>query len=225
MRVPDEIFKAYDIRGIVDETLTEDLVCRIGQALGSWVLAQSGRSVVIGRDGRLSGARLSAALTAGLRSTGCHVVDVRQVPTPALYFATREFGIGTAVQLTGSHNPPPYNGLKMMLEGEPLHGEAIQSLRERVLRGQFPQGQGGYASRDILERYCQRILADVHLTRSLHLVIDCGNGVAGLVGRTDLSWDGLSGDRDVLRGGRDVSPPSSGPQSTGESDRLGVDRA
>ncbi|MXX16861.1 MAG: phosphomannomutase/phosphoglucomutase, partial [Gammaproteobacteria bacterium] len=162
MEFPHEIFKAYDIRGIVDRTLTEAMVRRIGQALGSEARGKGAGAVVLGRDGRLSGERLSGALVAGLRSAGCDVIDIGQVPTPALYFATREFGTGTGVQVTGSHNPPQYNGLKMMIEGVTLSGEAIQGIKQRVLDGNVLDGHGSYAKGDILDTYCGRILDDVH---------------------------------------------------------------
>lgn len=181
MDFPHEIFKAYDIRGIVDRTLTEDMVRRIGQALGSEARGKEAGAVVLGRDGRQSGERLSGALAAGLRSVGCDVIDIGQVPTPALYFATREFGTGTGVQVTGSHNPPQYNGLKMMVDGVTLSGEAIQGIKRRVLDGDVLDGRGSYAERDILDTYCRRILEDVRLAKPLDVVIDCGNGVGGAV--------------------------------------------
>ena len=181
MGFPHEIFKAYDIRGIVDRTLTGEMVRRIGQALGGEAREKGSDTVVIGRDGRLSGERLSSALAAGLQSAGCDVIDVGQVPTPALYFATREYGTDTGVQVTGSHNPPQYNGLKMMIGGVTLSGEAIQDIRRRVLGGDNPDGRGTLEKRDILDTYRERILKDVRLDRPLSVVIDCGNGVGGTV--------------------------------------------
>ncbi len=181
MTFPHEIFKAYDIRGIVDKTLTEALVTRVGQALGSEALDQGVNTVVIGRDGRLSGERLAAALAVGFRAAGCDVIDIGQVPTPALYFATREYGTGTGVQVTGSHNPPEYNGLKMMIDGTTLSGEAIQGIKQRVLDEDMRTGEGAFERREILDSYCERILEDVMLARPLNLVIDCGNGVGGAV--------------------------------------------
>ena len=181
MTFPHEIFKAYDIRGIVDKTLTEALVTRVGQALGSEALDQGVNTVVIGRDGRLSGERLAAALAVGFRAAGCDVIDIGQVPTPALYFATREYGTGTGVQVTGSHNPPEYNGLKMMIDGTTLSGEAIQGIKQRVLDEDMRTGEGAFERREILDSYCERILEDVKLARPLNLVIDCGNGVGGAV--------------------------------------------
>lgn len=181
MTFPHEIFKAYDIRGIVDKTLTEALVEQVGQALGSEARDQGVDTVVIGRDGRLSGERMAAALAAGFQAAGCHVIDIGQVPTPALYFATKEYGTGTGVQVTGSHNPPEYNGLKMMINGTTLSGEAIQQIKQRVIDGNLRSGQGAFERREILDTYCDRILGDVKLARPLNLVIDCGNGVGGAV--------------------------------------------
>jgi phosphomannomutase/phosphoglucomutase len=126
------IFKAYDIRGVVDTTLTIEAVRAIGAAVGSTAAERGVTQVVVGRDGRLSGPKLSAALIEGIRSTGVGVIDIGMVPTPVLYFATHLLGTGTGVEITGSHNPPEYNGLKMMIAGDTLHGDGIQALRKRI---------------------------------------------------------------------------------------------
>ena len=181
MDFPHEIFKAYDIRGIVDRTLTNALVEQIGRALGTEAIDQGKDAVVIGRDGRLSGPDLSDSLAQGFLATGCNVIDIGQVPTPALYFATKEFGTGTGVQVTGSHNPPDYNGLKMMINGTTLSGELIQKVKHRVLEKNFVEGEGFFERREILDVYCDRIVSDVNLERPLKVVIDCGNGVGGCV--------------------------------------------
>lgn len=181
MTFPHEIFKAYDIRGIVDRTLTNELVEQIGRALGTEVLKQGVDTVVIGRDGRLSGPVLSNELAKGFLATGCNVIDIGQVPTPTLYFATKEFKTGTGVQVTGSHNPPDYNGLKMMINGTTLSGELIQNIKQRVLDKNFIDGEGKLERREILESYCDRIVEDVTLKRPLKVVVDCGNGVGGCV--------------------------------------------
>jgi len=179
MSFPHEIFKAYDIRGIVDRTLTSELVLEIGKALGSEALFQGVDTVVIGRDGRLSGPALADALAEGFQAVGCNVIDIGQVPTPALYFATKEYGTGTGVQVTGSHNPPEYNGLKMMINGTTLSGDLIQNIKQRVISQDFLQGAGGFERRAILDTYCDRIIEDVNVSRPLKVVIDCGNGVGG----------------------------------------------
>ena len=181
MSFPHEIFKAYDIRGIVDRTLTNDLVEQIGRALGTEAQEQGVDTAVIGRDGRLSGPTLSASLAKGFLSTGCNVIEIGQVPTPALYFATKEFQTGTGVQVTGSHNPPDYNGLKMMINGTTLSGELIQKIKQRVIDRDFVSGEGRYEKRQVLDTYCDRIVSDVSLARPLKVVVDCGNGVGGAV--------------------------------------------
>lgn len=173
------IFKAYDIRGIVGKTLSAEGIERIGRAIGSEARQRGLSRLVVGRDGRLSGPELSAALARGLRATGCDVIDLGMVPTPVVYYAATELAEGSGLALTGSHNPPDYNGIKMMLGGETLAGAAIQRLRERVAAADYAQGAGGYETLDVLPRYIERITEDVHPGRPLRVVLDCGNGVAG----------------------------------------------
>ncbi len=177
--LPREIFKAYDIRGIVGKTLTTDGVALIGRALGSEALARQQTDMVIGRDGRLTGPALSQALSQGLQSTGINVIDLGCVTTPMTYFATHHLGCGSGVMVTGSHNPPDYNGLKMMLGGETLSGDAIQALRKRIENQAFTHGQGGYSQHDIAPPYLARITQDIKLARPMKIVIDAGNGIAG----------------------------------------------
>ena len=141
-KLPQEIFKAYDIRGIVDKSLTETVTERIGQAIGTEAMLAGDHSVVIGRDGRLSGPSLATALSAGIRSTGCDVIDIGMVPTPVTYFATHHLETGSAVSITGSHNPPEYNGLKVMIAGETLAGDRIQMLRKRIEGQNLLSGNG-----------------------------------------------------------------------------------
>jgi phosphomannomutase/phosphoglucomutase len=177
--IAPEIFKAYDIRGIVGKTLTPAAVEAIGQAIGSESLERGRGTVVIGRDGRLSGPELSAALARGLQKSGANVIDVGQVATPMVYFAAHHLDTQSAVMVTGSHNPPDYNGLKMVVAGETLSGEAIQALRARIGSGRLATGAGGYREHSIREDYLRRIVSDVKLARPMRLVVDCGNGVAG----------------------------------------------
>ncbi len=179
--IDPSIFRAYDIRGIVDRTLTVRAVELVGRAIGSEALQRGRNTVVVGRDGRLSGPVLSSALIRGIISTGCDVKDIGSVPTPVLYFATHYLDTQTGVIVTGSHNPPDYNGLKIVIDGETLSGESIQSLRERVEAVRFISGQGKVESVYIVPDYLERIRRDVKLVRSLRVVIDCGNGVAGNV--------------------------------------------
>jgi phosphomannomutase/phosphoglucomutase len=178
-RIAPEIFKAYDIRGIVGSTLTAGAVEAIGQAVGSESLERGRGSVVIGRDGRLSGPELSAALARGLQKSGVDVIDVGQVATPMVYFAAHHLDTQSGVMVTGSHNPPDYNGLKMVVAGETLSGEAIQGLRQRIERGRLATGAGDYQAHSIREDYLKRIVSDIRLARPMKLVVDCGNGVAG----------------------------------------------
>ena len=177
--VPAEIFKAYDIRGIVGRTLTPEIVTAIGQAIGSEARARAQSAVAIGRDGRLSGPELCGALAQGLRTAGVDVIDIGMAATPMGYFAAHHLGCGSVVMVTGSHNPPDYNGLKMVLGGVTLAGEDIQRLRLRIEVGDLAQGTGKYSTADVREAYLARIASDAKLSRRMKIVIDCGNGVAG----------------------------------------------
>jgi len=177
--LPPEIFKAYDIRGIVGRTLTPEVVETIGQGLGTMALEAGRDAIAIGRDGRLSGPALAAALAAGIRKAGANVIDLGMVATPMTYYASYALGTGCSTMVTGSHNPPDYNGLKMVIDGTTLSGADIQKLRERLERGDVRSGQGGYRTHDIAPAYVDRIVADVKPKRKLSIAVDCGNGVAG----------------------------------------------
>ena len=175
------IFRAYDIRGIVGDTLTPEIVTQVGKAIGSEAEARGQKTVVVARDGRLSGPSLIAALTEGLRAAGRDVIDIGMVPTPVLYFATHYLKTGSGVMLTGSHNPPNYNGLKIMIGGDTLSGDAIQALKTRIDKAQFVHGAGKHAQQEIGEAYIERVTKDVKLSRPFKVVVDCGNGVAGVL--------------------------------------------
>ncbi|MGB1540991.1 MAG: phosphomannomutase/phosphoglucomutase [Cycloclasticus sp.] len=177
--VPKTIFRAYDIRGIVDETLTEEGVYLIGRAIGSEALSVGQQSLAIARDGRLHSPRLSESLAKGIQATGCDVIDVGQVPTPVLYFATHQLETQSGVMITGSHNPANYNGLKIVVAGNTLSGEAIQQLYQRIQQENFEDGEGDYQEQLLLPEYIGAITADVRLGRMMKVVVDCGNGVAG----------------------------------------------
>ncbi len=177
--LPKEIFKAYDIRGIVGKSLTPEIIEAIGHAIGSEAVARSHHSIVIGRDGRLSGVEFTAALARGIQKSGINVINVGRVATPMVYFAAYHLGSHSAVMITGSHNPPDYNGLKMVLGGETLAGDAIQALRTRIEQNNLSHGSGSYAQHDIQEAYWQRIVDDIKLARPMKITVDCGNGVAG----------------------------------------------
>ena len=175
------IFRAYDIRGVVGSELTPKTAALIGQAIGTVALEQGLREVVIGRDGRLSGPELAAGLAEGLRRTGCAVIDIGLAPTPVVYYAAFHLRTGTCVAVTGSHNPPEYNGFKVVIGGETLSGDAITDLYQRIVEGRLAQAAepGDYQQRDVSADYIQRIADDVQLDRPLKVVADAGNGVAG----------------------------------------------
>ncbi|WP_372970807.1 phosphomannomutase/phosphoglucomutase [Marinobacter sp.] len=177
--VSDTIFRAYDIRGIVGETLTPDIVTVIGQAIGSEAIARGVDSLCVGYDGRHSSPELADALAAGVMASGCNVIHVGAVPTPVLYFSTHELDTGSGVMVTGSHNPAKYNGLKIMLGGETLSGDAIQKLLQRIRTGDFASGQGAQSSEDVRRAYLDRIVGDIAVAAPLKVVLDAGNGIAG----------------------------------------------
>lgn len=177
----DTIFRAYDIRGVYQETLTESVAKLIGQSIGSAVLATGQKRIAIARDGRDSGPALRDALSEGIRASGCDVVDVGMVPTPALYFATHHFDdLNSGVMITGSHNPANYNGFKIVVDGVTLSGDAILALRDRLKSDDLAEGQGSYEQREILRSYQQAFVERHSLSRPLKVVVDCGNGVAGV---------------------------------------------
>ncbi len=182
--LPKEIFKAYDIRGIVGKTLTPEIVEAIGHAIGSEAMARKQVAIVIGYDGRLSGPSLAAALARGIQKAGINVIDLGMVATPMTYFGAYQLNTNSAVMVTGSHNPPDYNGLKMVLGGETLAGETIQKLRERLESSDLAHGAGTYSQHDIADEYINRIVDDVKLARPMKVIIDCGNGVPGAFGPT-----------------------------------------
>ncbi len=181
MAINEDIFRAYDIRGIVETALTPDAVTQIGQAFASEARAQGQSTVVIGRDGRLSSPDLANALSNGLRAGGCDVIDVGMVPTPVLYYATHKLKTGTGIMVTGSHNPPQYNGLKMLIAGHTIYGDSIKSLYQRIVDGNIDSGDGNYEQQDVIPSYIETITSDIQLTRPLNIAVDCGNGVAGVL--------------------------------------------
>lgn len=180
--VRSEIFRAYDIRGVVGKDLSRDVAKALGQAIGSEAVARGEKTVVVGRDGRKSGPDMSAGLIEGLRATGCDVIDVGMVPTPVLYFAAKTVGSGSGVMVTGSHNPSDYNGFKVMLAGDTLFGDDIQSLRVRIEQSDFTTGSGGLSQLNVAADYIDRVSTDIALARPLTVVVDAGNGVAGAIG-------------------------------------------
>jgi phosphomannomutase/phosphoglucomutase len=179
--VPAEIFRTYDIRGIVGRTLTPAIVREIGRALGTLGCERNSPAFALGRDGRLSGPELAAALTEGLLSAGADVIDIGMAPTPVAYFAAHHLGCGSCVAITGSHNPPDYNGLKMVIAGGTLWGEDVQELRRRIETGKLRKGNGKRSTANVLDAYVERIAGDVRLARPFRIAVDCGNGVAGML--------------------------------------------
>lgn len=180
-RVDRSIFRAYDIRGIVGQELSHETVYWLGQALGSEVLEKGETALALGFDGRDSSPALAELLSEGVLSTGCDVIDLGMVPTPVLYYATFVLDTRSGVMITGSHNPPEYNGFKMMIHGETLAEDRIQGLYQRIQSGSFMEGQGEYREVDLIESYLSRICETVKLQRPLRIVIDAGNGIAGMV--------------------------------------------
>ncbi len=181
VKLDPSIFKAYDIRGIVGSSLTAEVSYELGRAIGSECAERNQQGVIVARDGRLSGPELAEALSSGLRASGMDVIDIGRVPTPVLYFATHYLSTSSGVMVTGSHNPPEYNGLKIMVAGEALSGEAIQRLQSRIESGKLVSGEGGRQVVDVVPDYIGRIASDVRLARPMKVVVDCGSGAAGEV--------------------------------------------
>ena len=182
MQVPVSAFKAYDIRGIVGQGIDETFAEHLGRAFGSEAVAAGEKAVAVGRDGRLSGPGLVAALIRGLASTGLDVVDLGAVTTPMLYYvaATRsKHGCSSGIQVTGSHNPKDYNGFKMVLAGRAIYGDDIQKLRQRMETETYTAGRGRSAAMDITAEYAHRIVSDAKLARPMKIVVDSGNGIPG----------------------------------------------
>jgi phosphomannomutase len=182
MKVEASVFKAYDIRGIVGKTIDETFAEHLGRAFGTEALAAGEKAVAVGRDGRLSGPGLAAALVRGLASTGLDVVDIGAVTTPMLYYvaATRgKHGCHSGIQVTGSHNPKDYNGFKMVLAGRAIYGDDIQKLRQRIEAEDYASAKGRSATMDVFEEYKARITGDCKLKRKMKIVVDSGNGIPG----------------------------------------------
>jgi len=177
------IFRAYDIRGVVGKTLDAETARLIGQAIGTVMHAKDARTVVVGRDGRLSSPQMADALIQGLRQAGCEVIDIGGAPTPVVYFGAYQLRAGSCVSVTGSHNPPDYNGFKIVIEGETLSGNAIIDLYERIAENRLHLADtpGLVSRRDITDDYIQRIAGDIQIERKLKVVVDCGSGIAGLI--------------------------------------------
>jgi len=181
MTISEDIFRAYDIRGVVENALTPDATQQIGQAFATEALAQGQKTVVIGRDGRLSSPELAQRLSEGLRAGGCDVIDVGMVPTPVLYYATHKLKTGTGIMVTGSHNPPQYNGLKMLIAGNTLYGDGIKAFYHMIVEGRVKNGEGTHTEENVIPDYLDTIVNDIKLDKPLNIAVDCGNGVAGVL--------------------------------------------
>ena len=181
MEVDAGMFRTYDIRGVVGRQLNAEVAHLLGQAIGSEAGERGLGEIVVGRDGRLSGPELSAALIAGIRASGIDVIDIGLAPTPLVYFAGFHLNTGSGVAVTGSHNPPDYNGFKIVLGGETLSGDAITALHARIVEGRFRQGEGGLQVMDVGSAYIERVGSDVQAQRRMKVVVDAGNGVAGML--------------------------------------------
>ncbi|HEU4670844.1 MAG TPA: phosphomannomutase/phosphoglucomutase [Dyella sp.] len=180
--VDPSIFRAYDVRGVVGKTLDRRVAKRLGQAIGSMMREQGLHEIVVGRDGRSSGPELAGALAEGLRLAGIDVIDIGAVPTPVVYYAAFRLNTGCGVAVTGSHNPPDYNGFKIVLGGQTLAEAAIQDLYRHIVEGDLSEdGHGSSRSLDVVPDYIERIASDVQAERMLKVVVDCGNGIAGAV--------------------------------------------
>jgi len=174
------IFRAYDIRGVIGKTLDAKIARLVGQAMGTVVLLRNAGPVVVARDGRLSGPYLHDAMVEGITSTGCDVLDIGAVPTGVLYFAAHELAAGSGVMITGSHNPPDYNGFKIMVSGDPIHGEELSDFYRRIKEEDLKVGTGLVQKQDVVQQYIDRIAQDIQLEKPLKVVIDCGNGIGGV---------------------------------------------
>ena len=182
--VPPSIFRAYDIRGVVGQTLTADIAHKIGRGIGTEAEKKGEQEIAVGRDGRNSSPELAGALITGLRESGRDIVDIGMAPTPVLYFATHWLKANSGVMVTGSHNGPEYNGMKVIIAGETLFGDALQVIYRRIVAGEFAGGRGGLQSTDIIADYIKRIAGDISTApgaAALKILVDCGNGVAGVV--------------------------------------------
>jgi len=176
----ESIFRAYDIRGIVGKTLDADVAYQVGQVIGTLTLEQDAAPVVVARDGRESGIDLMEGLINGIVSSGCDVVDIGAVPTGVLYFAAYEVGSATGVMITGSHNPPDYNGIKMLIGGVTQAGDQITDIFRRIQSGSVRVGKGKVSQRDMLDAFREKIAGDIQIQRPLKVIADCGNGIGGV---------------------------------------------
>ena len=212
VEIADCIFRAYDIRGDADKYLTDEAVYAIGMAIGSEALDRSQDTIVVASDGRLSSPRIKKALCDGLQASGQRILDIGQLPTPLLYFATHHLETNAGVMITGSHNDAHCNGLKLVLEGKPLSGEHIQHIRQRIAEGNFHKGTGSIEEADVADAYIDAIAGDVAVAQTLKVVVDAGNGIGGVIGPRVL--EELGCDVIALHCDVDGNFPNHGPDPT-----------
>src|SRR3972149_7555331 len=174
MRINPQIFREYDIRGVVDKDLTPDVVRRLGQGFGTYMASKGYLELVVGRDGRLSSKAFAEAVTEGLLSTGFHVVNIGICPTPAYYFSIFHLNKNGGMIVTGSHNPPDFNGFKVSVGKSTIFGEDIQKLRRLVEKGEFTVGRGNLSKAEILRPYQDYIRKNIQLGKRMRVVIDAG---------------------------------------------------
>jgi phosphomannomutase/phosphoglucomutase len=179
--IPASIFRTYDIRGIVGKELTNDAVYSVGLAIGSEARDRGQKKVAIGRDGRLSSPEFLKALAAGIMKSGCDVINIDEVTTPILYYATNVLDTQSGVMITGSHNPPAYNGIKIVIAGITLYEKTIQDLYQRIIANNFHYGEGKEEHINLIDQYIKRVVDDIKIVKPMKVVIDCGNGVGGKV--------------------------------------------
>ena len=191
MKVNSEIFRAYDIRGIVDKDLTEEITYFLGKAIGTFIQLQGRDSVVTARDGRISGDRLQHKFQEGVLSSGCNVLDIGKVPTPLLYFATFENGISDGVMLTGSHNPKNYNGFKIVLDKKSTTSEKIDEIKSIIFEERFWDGNGKLSFLNIKEQYLEKIKEKIKIKKPLKICLDCGNGIGGVIAPEAFKLSGI----------------------------------
>ncbi|MEJ2214257.1 MAG: phosphomannomutase/phosphoglucomutase, partial [Gammaproteobacteria bacterium] len=181
--VSPEMFRAYDIRGVVGENLNIEQAYVIGKAIGTFAIEKGQSTMLVARDGRASSKDLASMLSRGLAETGIDIIDIGLMPTPVMYFATHFLSVGSGVMITGSHNPAEYNGFKVVIDGEALSGDQIQAIYQRIVSGDFASGEGGLETEDVTADYIDRITEDIQLLKPMKVVIDCGHGVASVVAR------------------------------------------
>lgn len=179
--IPSEIFRAYDIRGVVNDALTGDAVYTIAKAIAVEALNQGQQSIIVARDGRLTSPLFGQAVISGLMGSGINVIDIGRVPTPLLYFATDFLLSSSGIMITGSHNPANYNGLKIIIGGKTLADEEVQNLYKLTQYGEFEDSEGSLLNINIIPAYITRVVSDIKIKKQLKLVIDAGNGITGKV--------------------------------------------